>query len=190
MGAIHGYIMDMVKDQVVQIKYMWKNKRMLTFQALNLAMIIFSALILWKGLQVYTDSESPVVVVLSGSMEPAVQRGDILVLDNSHETAIRVGEIVVFKIKGRDIPIVHRVLQVRDNYEGKIKMLTKGDNNQVDDRGLYAHGQLWLEREDILGRAKIVLPYAGMVTIILNDYPYFKYVLIGVMAYMVLTNKE
>ena len=33
-------------------------------QGLNLAMIIFSALMLWKGLMVYTDSESPVVVVL------------------------------------------------------------------------------------------------------------------------------
>ena len=26
----------------------------------------------------------------------------------------RVGEIVVFKVKGRDIPIVHRVLEVHD----------------------------------------------------------------------------
>ncbi len=58
-------------------------------------------------------------------------------------------------------------------------MLTKGDNNRVDDRGLYAPGQLWLQREDILGRAKGTLRYLGMVTIILNDYPVLKYVLIG-----------
>ena len=44
--------------------------------------------------------ESPVVVVLSGSMEPAFQRGDILFLNNQHNP-IRVGEIVVFKIKDR-----------------------------------------------------------------------------------------
>jgi hypothetical protein len=49
----------------------------------------------------------------------------------------------------------------------------------VDDRGLYAPGQLWLQREDILGRAKGTLRYLGMVTIILNDYPVLKYVLIG-----------
>lgn len=36
---------------------------------------------------------------------------------------------------------------------GKIELLTKGDNNRVGDRGLYAPGQLWLNREDILGRA-------------------------------------
>jgi signal peptidase len=60
-----------------------------------------------------------------------------------------------------------------------VEVLTKGDNNRVDDRGLYAPGQLWLQREDILGRAKGTLRYLGMVTIILNDYPVLKYVLIG-----------
>ncbi len=35
-----------------------------------------------------------------------------------------------------------------------MKFLTKGDNNQVDDRGLYAPGQLWLEKKDVIGRAR------------------------------------
>lgn len=61
----------------------------------------------------------------------------------------------------------------------QVEVLTKGDNNRVDDRGLYAPGQLWLQREDILGRARGTLRYLGMVTIILNDYPFLKYVLIG-----------
>lgn len=68
--------------------------------------------------------------------------------------------------------------------------LTKGDNNQVDDRGLYAPGQNWLSREDILGVAKGYVPYAGMVTIILNDYPAVKYVLVGIMGWFVLTGAE
>lgn len=50
-------------------------------QVLNLGCIVFSALMLWKGLMVVTKSESPVVVVLSGSMEPGLLRGDILPLD-------------------------------------------------------------------------------------------------------------
>lgn len=37
---------------------------------------------------------------------------------------------------------------------GTVKILTKGDNNSVDDRGLYAPGQLWLEKKDIVGRAR------------------------------------
>jgi signal peptidase I len=82
-------------------------------------MIIFSALMIWKGLMFITLSESPVVVVLSGSMMPAFQRGDILFLNNYNDP-IRVGEIVVFKIKDRDIPIVHRVLKVHEKEDGEV----------------------------------------------------------------------
>lgn len=134
-------------------------------------------------------SESPVVVVLSGSMEPAFQRGDILFLNNSVKK-VYVGDVVVFKIKDRDIPIVHRILKVHEKPDGKVELLTKGDNNRVDDRGLYAPGQLWLEREDILGKAVGTLRYVGMVTIALNDYPVLKYVLVGMMGLFVLTSKE
>jgi len=38
--------------------------------------------------------------------------------------------------------------------DGRTEILTKGDNNPVDDRGLYNPGQLWLEPSDIMGRAK------------------------------------
>lgn len=37
---------------------------------------------------------------------------------------------------------------------GDIKFLTKGDNNAVDDRGLYKQGQHWLEKKDVVGRAR------------------------------------
>jgi hypothetical protein len=39
------------------------------YQFLNFAMIVSSALMLWKGLFVLTHCESPIVVVLSGSMQ-------------------------------------------------------------------------------------------------------------------------
>lgn len=73
-----------------------------------------SALMIWKGLIVVTGSESPIVVVLSGSMEPAFHRGDLLFLTNYRDEPVRVGEIVVFKVEGRDIPIVHRVLKLHE----------------------------------------------------------------------------
>lgn len=84
------------------------------YQALSFGMIVSSALMIWKGLMVVTGSESPIVVVLSGSMEPAFHRGDLLFLTNFREEPVRVGEIVVFKIEGRDIPIVHRVIKVHE----------------------------------------------------------------------------
>lgn len=84
------------------------------YQVLSFGMIISSALMIWKGLMVVTGSESPIVVVLSGSMEPAFHRGDLLFLTNYPEEPVRVGEIVVFKVEGRDIPIVHRVLKLHE----------------------------------------------------------------------------
>ncbi|PWA57618.1 hypothetical protein CTI12_AA408170 [Artemisia annua] len=74
---------------------------------LTAGMIVTVALMIWKGLMCITGSESPVVVVLSGS----IKRGDILFMHLSKDP-IRVGEIVSFKIEGHAIPIVHRVIKV------------------------------------------------------------------------------
>jgi hypothetical protein len=78
-----------------------------------------------------------------------------------------------------------------------------GDNNMGDDRVLYAHGQMWLQRHHIMGRAVgyisqllpqlcntflclwvltlwifhdicRFLPYVGWVTIIMTEKPYIK----------------
>ena len=181
-------------------------------------MIVFSALMIWKGLMFITLSESPVVVVLrcvavathfaccarslcthssptrSGSMEPAFQRGDILFLSN-RDPLISTGDIVVFKVSGRDIPIVHRVLRVHthasvNGSEPQSDFLTKGDNNPVDDRNLYAVDQLWLQRPQVLGTAIAALPYVGYMTIMLQDYPLLKYALVAMMGLFVLTGKE
>ena len=84
--------------------------RQLLTQLLNFALVLSTAFMLWKGLSVATDSPSPIVVVLSGSMEPAFQRGDLLFLWNRGQNT-QVGEIVVYNVKGKDIPIVHRVVR-------------------------------------------------------------------------------
>ncbi|CAH0473104.1 unnamed protein product [Peronospora belbahrii] len=179
-----------IQQQINDVKRLWANKRQLANQGLNLAMVVLVALMIWKGLIVYTKSESPIVVVLSGSMEPAFQRGDILCLDNT-KPQLEVGDIVVYKVKGREIPIVHRVLELHERGSDQYHVyLTKGDNNNVDDRGLYAYGQSWLDREDIVGIARASIPYAGMLTILLNDYPLFKYLLVGVMGVLVFTQRE
>ena len=65
-------------------------------------------------------------------------------------------------------------LSARRRENGTVKFLTKGDNNSVDDRGLYAPGQLWLTKKDVVGRARGFVPYIGIVTILMNDYPKLK----------------
>lgn len=102
-------------------------------------------------------------------MYPAFSRGDILFLNMSNDP-ITTGDITVFTLKGQAIPIVHRVIKVHEKYikfllwcvligidshKKEVKVLTKGDNNDVHDRGLYNRGQLWLEQPDFVGRVKL-----------------------------------
>ncbi|MDP2435146.1 MAG: signal peptidase I, partial [archaeon] len=99
------------------------DKRQLLGQFLNFFMIVTSALMIWKGLMIFTGSESPIVVVLSGSMEPAFHRGDLLFL-SQEDGPFEVGDIVVFRISGRDIPIVHRIIIASERPDGDFNLLT------------------------------------------------------------------
>ena len=75
--------------------------------------------------------------------------------------------------------------------DGKIRILTKGDNNTVDDAyGIYARGQMWLERKDIMGKAIGYVPQAGFLTIWINESQYVKVLVIGAMCLYVLFTDE
>ncbi|KAL6127135.1 hypothetical protein ACLB2K_075178 [Fragaria x ananassa] len=143
-----------------------------------------SLLIFWKALMCFTGTESPVSVVISGSTEPALRRGDLLFLHMSKEP-IRVREIVLFNVDGEEIPIVHRVIEVHEREgTGEVDILTKGHNNSRDERPLYAPGdQLWLQQHHIIGRVVGFLPYAGWGNVIMTENPIVKYILVG--AYII-----
>lgn len=164
--------------------------RQFAFQVLNFLMVIASALAAWKGMSVVLNTESPIVVVLSESMTPCFERGDLLFLGMSN-APLRVGDITVFQIKGHQIPIVHRILEVHIKEDGGEQyLLTKGDYNPVNDRGLYNKGQLWVQPDEVMGRVYGHVPYLGMITIILNDYPQAKTALLVVLGLAALLNKE
>jgi signal peptidase I len=93
-------------------------------QVLNFALVLSTAFMMWKALSVAADSPSPIVVVLSGSMEPAFQRGDLLFLWN-RDVKAEVGEIVVYNVKDKDIPIVHRVVRSYAPPAGELEAGTK-----------------------------------------------------------------
>ncbi|RPA83582.1 microsomal signal peptidase 18 kDa subunit [Ascobolus immersus RN42] len=164
--------------------------RQLASQILSFALVLSTAFMLWKGLSLVTNSPSPIVVVLSGSMEPAFQRGDLLFLWNRSPDA-KVGEIVVYNVEGKNIPIVHRVVR---NHQGGLpytKLLTKGDNNHADDVELYARGQFYLNREkEVIGSVVGYIPFVGYVTIMLSEHPWLKTVMLGIMGLMVVLQRE
>ncbi|PHJ24859.1 signal peptidase [Cystoisospora suis] len=186
---VPSFLLPIFNSILDEFRSVYRRPREALLSVVNLLCVLFTALMLWKVLVILSNSPSPVVVVLSGSMEPAFQRGDILFLVDRGE-AVKTGDIVVFKVEGRDIPIVHRVISLHENEAGEMSMLTKGDNNQVDDRGLYAEKQLWLSRTNVMGATVNFLPYAGLVTIVLNDYPIIKWTAIAGMVTLALLGYE
>lgn len=47
-------------------------------------------------------------------MEPAFHRGDLLLLTLPRNEQVAINDICVFKLPGRSIPIVHRVLKIHE----------------------------------------------------------------------------
>ncbi len=118
---------------------------------------------------------------------------------------------MVYNIKNKDIPIVHRVVrsyhttstnpstQRKSKTEKagavdmtpKTQLLTKGDNNLADDTELYARGQSYLDRnEDIIGSVRGYVPAVGYVTIMLSEHPWLKTVMLAIMGLMVVLQRE
>ena len=97
-----------------------------------LAFIIYSAL----GFGLQTDK--PVLTVVSGSMEPTLSVGDLIVISGKDVLEIEKGDIIVFNPGIVNKLIVHRVYEVIedrriDKFTGEESVIrsfrTKGDNN-------------------------------------------------------------
>lgn len=169
------------------LKKTFRNTRDGLTHILSIVCLLLNAIMVWKLLVVLTGCESPIVVVLSGSMEPGYYRGDTLSL--YYPSKIYAGDVVVYQVKGREIPIVHRIMNLHAANE-KLHILSKGDNNNVDDRGLYDTTQFWLENEHVLGLSIGYLPHIGILTIWMNEYPTIKWSAIAIMLIMILLGYE
>ncbi|KAJ3168749.1 hypothetical protein HK101_011598 [Irineochytrium annulatum] len=171
------------------------SRRRVAGQALQLLSVIASALMIYKSLSLAMGTDSPLVVVLTGSMEPAFHRGDLLFLTHPRsvldDAPLRVGDVCVFKIKDKPTPIVHRVVAAHDDERGGgdgkgAVMLTKGDHNLENDRALYAPGQLWIRERDVVGRVRGIVPYIGYVSVLLNENAMVKTAVLGAVGLMAL----
>ncbi len=65
-------------------------------------------------------------IVLSGSMEPAIMAGDLIVTKNVDPENVAVGDVISFRVEN-DIMVSHRVTEVQTT--GGLSFLTKGDAN-------------------------------------------------------------
>lgn len=104
-------------------------------------------------------------VVVSGSMEPVLYRGDIVIIDtNPSTTNINVGDIVVYDATWYPQPVIHRVIEKGYTSNGSLAYLIKGDNNKVPDQTLVYPDQIKSKVVTINGYP-LVIPRIGYITI-------------------------
>lgn len=89
------------------------------------------------------------VVVLSGSMEPALPVGSVIVVRPVQAVDINVGDIITYRIESDEKTYVtHRVIEVT-GAGSSLAFRTKGDANDNPDEGIVAasavKGRVWLE---------------------------------------------
>jgi signal peptidase I len=93
------------------------------------------------------------VVVVSGSMEPSISVGDVVLYERGGDTEVGPGSVVIFadpKVDGGTL--IHRVTDV-DPVTGDLR--TKGDANASADSGV-------VTANDMIGVGRILVPYVGL----------------------------
>jgi signal peptidase I len=110
------------------------------------------------------------LTVRSSSMEPAISRGDLIVVRPTAMANVTEGDVVLFAAGGDGIPTVHRVagineveLRIRDAATGETdiqtsyRLVTKGDANEQPDIQEVTESQL-------RGEVWFTVPGAGELT--------------------------
>lgn len=91
-------------------------------------------------------------VVLSGSMEPAIPTGSLVLV--SRRDAYHMGDVVTRRTPGKgNATITHRIVDVSENH-GSTTFHTKGDANESAD-------EEDVRKENIVGRVLFSVPYLG-----------------------------
>jgi len=93
-------------------------------------------------------------IVLSGSMEPAIHTGSVIVI--KPETRYKIGDVITFgKDTKKDVPTTHRIKEMRAE-EGKYIYKTKGDANKSEDMNE-------VPENTVIGKVLFSIPFVGFV---------------------------
>lgn len=95
--------------------------------------------------------------VLSGSMAPTAQAGDVAVTQPVAVAALTVGDVIAFYPPNDPQPRLHRITTLY-SVDGVVTVTTRGDANGVDDPW---HASL---RGSTAYRMVAVVPFVGMIT--------------------------
>ena len=145
----------------------------------DIVIIVVAIAVIWLGLQVIFGTANPFYVVSSGSMIPALEIYDVIVVEgNTPFEDVEKGDIIVFyspKLyeQGKERVIVHRVSLDMSTDEQKI-VRTKGDANPSSIAGT----DYPITEKEYLGQVEYVIPQVGYITQILQ--PPINYIIIAV----------
>lgn len=89
-------------------------------------------------------------------MKKGFNKGDILFITKANPEKLQVGDIIIFNGDQRN-PVIHRIIDIKQNSEGKYTFSTIGDNN---------NGQLSFEKsiseDQLVGKATLrIMPLLG-----------------------------
>lgn len=130
----------------------WWIRTVTSWVLLFVAVVVLAALVVVPRLAGATP-----YTVLTGSMEPTLSPGELIVVKDVQPAELRAGDVITFQIES-DNPAVntHRITQVVYDAQGTPRFQTQGDANNVPDRDL-------LVPEQIRGRLWYSVPYLGHV---------------------------
>ncbi len=75
-------------------------------------------------------------IVLSGSMESDIRKGDLIITKETDPSSLKTNDIIAFRDAEKTIT-THRIIEIVTN-DGKNYFITKGDNNSTQDLNLVA----------------------------------------------------
>lgn len=122
----------------------------------------------WYSFKFMMHSEVPMAYVPSGSMEPNLKVGDLVIIQGVDPHTITEGTIIVFYVSGHygedSYRIVHRVIKVVQ-VNNQPAFETKGDNNPVSD--YYRWG--YIPADHVVGKVVGRIPYLGLVAMKMRE---------------------
>lgn len=99
-------------------------------------------------------------IVLSGSMESSILKGDLVIVKITDPTTLEVDDIIAFRDE-QDTVTTHRIIEIVTN-DGVPYFVTKGDNNDSQDQNLVAY-------EDVEGIYQLRIPKVGNIFMSLSE---------------------
>lgn len=98
-------------------------------------------------------------VVLSASMEPTLNPGDVVLVDAVEASAVETGDVINYRQGSDSRTTTHRVIEVLER-DGEPTFRTQGDNNEDPDQGVVEPGEL-RGRVMTVGGAYLAIPLVG-----------------------------